>query len=129
MPQTYVAPPGTTVIQQNGGTPVNTQPNATSPPADTTFRANRPTEPTPATPPQPTPGANDPYGVKKDNSTYLQPPALFSPNDRTAQRVMAPVHTALYQQPASYHSISTAPIKITAEQAAKDAEGWSSSAN
>jgi hypothetical protein len=128
MPQTYVAPPGTTVIQQNGGTPVNTQPNTTSPPADTTFRANRPTEPTPATPP-PTPGANSPYDVKKDNSTYLQPPALFSPNDRTAQRVMAPVHTALYQQPASYHSISTAPITITAEQAAKDAEGWSSSAN
>jgi hypothetical protein len=67
--------------------------------------------------------------VKKDNSTYLQPPALFSPNDRTAQRVMAPVHSAVYEQPASYRPISTAPIKITAEQARQDAEGWSSSAN
>jgi hypothetical protein len=118
------------VIQQNGGTPPATsaQPNMTSPPADSTFRANRPTEPTPATPP-PTPGANSPYDVKKDNSTYLQPPALFSPNDRTAQRVMAPVHTALYEQPASFRQISTAPIKITAEQARQDAQGWSSATN
>lgn len=107
---------------------MSAQPNMTSPPTDSTFRANRPTEPTQVTPP-PTPGANSPYDVKKDNSTYLQPPALFSPNDRTAQRVMAPVHTALYEQPVSYRPISTAPTKITAEQARQDAEGWSSSAN
>jgi hypothetical protein len=123
-----VAPPGTTVIQQNGGAPPAAQPNTGSAPADTTFRANRPTEPTQVTPP-PTPGANSPYDVKKDNSTYLQPPALFSPNDRTAQRVMAPVHTAVYQQPASYRAISTAPIKITEEQARQHAADWSSMPN
>jgi len=123
------------VIQQNGAVPAAAQPNTTSaPPAETTFRSNRPTEPTPATTspvtPPPTRANGSADDVKKnDNSTYLQPPALFSPQDRTAQRVMAPVHTAIYEQPASYRPISTAPVKISAEQAQRDAEGWSSSAN
>jgi hypothetical protein len=66
--------------------------------------------------------------VKKgDNSTYLEAPKLFSPQDRTAQRgSIAPVHTALYTQPASYHQISTTQTVVTAEQAHKDAAGWTS---
>ena len=120
-------------FQQNGGVPPTTQqtqPMTTSaPPAETTYR--KPTEPTPATStpatPPPTPGANSPYDVKKnDNSTYLEAPKLFSPQDRTAQRSIAPVHNALYNQPASYRQVSTAPIVVTAEQARKDASGWSS---
>jgi hypothetical protein len=65
--------------------------------------------------------------VKKgDNSTYNEAPKLFSPQDRTAQRNIAPVHNALYKQPASYREVSTARIVVTAEQAHKDAIGWSS---
>jgi hypothetical protein len=63
---------------------------------------------------------------KKDNSTYLEAPKLFSPQDRTAQRSIAPVHNALYKEPASFRQVSTARTVVTAEQAHKDASGWSS---
>jgi hypothetical protein len=67
------------------------------------------------------------YDVKKsDPSTYLEAPMLFSPQDRTAQRNIAPVHNALYKQPALYRQVSTASTVVTAEQARKDASGWSS---
>ena len=97
-------------------------------PSETT--TNRPAEP--ATPPaaQPEPGGEvekDPYKVEKsDPSTYLQPPKLFDPRDRTAKRgSIAPVHTAVYQQPVSVRQTSAAPRgPITAEQAQKDAIGW-----
>jgi hypothetical protein len=86
-----------------------------------------------STPPQPQqpaqPASSHPeYDVKKgDNSTYLEAPKLFSPQDRTAQRgSIAPVHNALYKQPASFRQVSTATTTVTAEQAHKDAEGWSS---
>jgi hypothetical protein len=112
-----------------------TQPQA---PAATEPRPNLPSEQTtnrPAdssTPPaaQPEPAGEvekDPYKVEKtDNSTYLQPPKLFDPRDRTAKRgSIAPVHTAVYHQPTSYRQTSTAPRgPITAEQAQKDAVGW-----
>jgi hypothetical protein len=79
-------------------------------------------------PQQAQPAASHPeYDVKKsDNSTYLEAPKLFNPRDRTAQRNIAPVHTALYQQPASYQQISTTRTVVTAEQAQKDATGWTS---
>jgi hypothetical protein len=91
---------------------------------------NRPVENTAAPPQQPAqPASSHPeYDVKKtDNSTYLEAPKLFSPQDRTAQRgSIAPVHTALFTQPASYHQISTTQTVVTAEQAHKDAAGWTS---
>jgi hypothetical protein len=79
---------------------------------------------------QPLPGDDttepDPYDTKKtDNSTYFQAPKLFDPNDRTAQRGVAPVTRALYQKPVSYRNVSTA-RPITAEQAQQDAIGWTS---
>jgi hypothetical protein len=79
---------------------------------------------------QPGPGSDaegyDPYDPdKEEGSTYLQPPQLFDPKDRTAQkRHIAPVTTALYQKQASYRNVSSRPI--TAEQAKQDAIGWES---
>jgi len=88
-----------------------------------------PVENTSKPPQQPAqPASSHPeYDVKKkDNSTFLEAPKLFSPQDRTAQRNIAPVHNALYTQPASYRQVSTAKTVVTAEQAHKDAIGWSS---
>jgi hypothetical protein len=94
--------------------------------------ANRPADTTPNTV-QPEPGTDSkspsPYDVKKsgDSSTYFEAPQLFQ-KDRTAQRgSIAPVRTALYQQPVSYHQTSTASRgPITAAQAQQDAAGWAS---
>ena len=58
---------------------------------------------------------------------YFEAPKLFNPNDRTASRVAAPVHNAIYEKPASYHQVSTGPI--TAAQAQQDAAGWTSASN
>jgi hypothetical protein len=67
----------------------------------------------------------DPYKVDNtNNSTYFEPPALHDPNDRAVQRSIAPVKTALYKQAASYRSVSTG--RVTAQQAQRDAAGWSS---
>jgi len=83
-------------------------------------------QPPPQSPAQPA-SSHPEYEVKKnDNSTYLEAPKLFNPRDRTAQRSIAPVHNALYTQPASYHQVSTARTIVTADQAQKDAIGWSS---
>jgi hypothetical protein len=90
---------------------------------------NRPVENTATPPAQPAqPASSHPeYDIKKnDNSTYFEAPKLFSPQDRTAQRSIAPVHNALYKQPASYRQVSTAPTIVTAEQARKNAIGWTS---
>jgi hypothetical protein len=81
---------------------------------------------------QPAPGDDsngfDPYDpASSENSTYLQPPKLFDPNDRTAQRHIAPVTTALYQKPVSYRNVSTQPV--TAQQVKQDAIGWTSASN
>jgi hypothetical protein len=59
-------------------------------------------------------------------STILEAPKYTIPQDRTAKREIAPVHNALYTQPASYRQISTARTVVTAEQAHKDAAGWTS---
>lgn len=61
-----------------------------------------------------------------DSSTFFEAPALHDPNDRTAQRSIAPVRQALYEQQVGYRKVST--TRITAEQARQDAIGWSSSA-
>jgi hypothetical protein len=80
----------------------------------------------PATPPA-SPDAHPEYHPKKEgNSADLESPKLFIPQDRTAKREIAPVHNALYTQPASYRQISTARIVVTAEKSHKDAIGWTS---
>lgn len=81
---------------------------------------------------QPGPGdtdetpVEDPYKVNNssDSSTMFEAPKLHDPNDRTAQRAIAPVKTALYKQPVAYRNVSTQ--RVTAEQARQDAIGWSS---
>jgi hypothetical protein len=78
---------------------------------------------------QPAPGGDtesvDPYGAgESDNSTYFQAPRLFDPNDRTAQRAIAPVMTALYEKPVAYRSAMATPISL--KQAQRDAVGWTS---
>lgn len=79
---------------------------------------------------QPAPGddTNDPYDTSNgDSGAYFQAPKLFDPNDRAAQRRIAPVTTALYHKPVSYRSVSTRPI--TVQQAQQDAAGWTSASN
>jgi hypothetical protein len=82
---------------------------------------------------QPSPGDDStedpevaPY-LKGENSTYFEPPKLHDPNDRTAQRAIAPVKTALYKQLVAYRNVSTQ--RVTAEQARQDAIGWTSASN
>lgn len=61
------------------------------------------------------------------NAQYFEAPELFNPKDRTAQRSIAPVRTALYKQPVGYQQISApSSERITAEQARRDAVGWTS---
>ncbi len=89
--------------------------------------------PTNETPPdiQPGPGddANetkeyDPYLEGSDSGASFEAPKLHDPNDRTAQRAIRPVTTAVYTQPVSHRVISTRPV--SAEQAQRDAVGWTS---
>jgi hypothetical protein len=133
------APSTTVVVQAPAAAAPQPTPAASEPPPSlgpnepertTTNRAADPAQPPAA---QPEPGGDnktvDPYKVEKsDNSTYLQPPKLFDPKDRTAQRgSIAPVRTALYQQPVSYRQMSAAARSpITAQQAQQDAIGWTS---
>jgi hypothetical protein len=70
-----------------------------------------------------------PEATNTDNATYLEPPKLFDPKDRTAQRKIAPVRTALYEQPVGYQRISARHTRITAEQAKRDAAGWTSASH
>lgn len=119
--------------QQQQTAPLTPEPrptlDTTQQPQAQSSTTNRPVETTTAPPQQPAqPASSHPeYDVKKsDNSTYLEAPKLFSPQDRTAKRSIAPVHNALYKQPASYHQVSTAKTVVTAEQAHKDAIGWTS---
>jgi hypothetical protein len=75
--------------------------------------------------PLPRDDSSAPYEVNQsDGSTYFQAPKLFDLRDRAAQRSIAPVRTAVYEQPASYRPISAARARITAEDARQDAIGW-----
>jgi hypothetical protein len=68
-----------------------------------------------------------------DESANFQAPKLLDPNDRTAQRHMAPVWTAVYHRVGgaapAVHPISHSEPASGAEQAEADAEGWTSAAN
>jgi hypothetical protein len=78
--------------------------------------------------PDPGPAATKP----SESSTYLEPPALFIPGDRTAQHETAkPVNrapsvnvwNAVYREPAGVDNVSTS---TGATQAEIDAQGWHS---
>jgi hypothetical protein len=64
-----------------------------------------------------------------ESATFFQAPKLFDPNDRTAQRRIAPVRTALYEKPAGYQPVSAKRATITSQQAERDAAGWTSASN
>jgi hypothetical protein len=69
--------------------------------------------------------AKELYKVEStDSATMWEAPKLHDPNDRTAQRSIAPVKNALYKQPAGYRTVSMQ--RVSAEQARKDAIGWTS---
>jgi hypothetical protein len=67
--------------------------------------------------------------TEAENATYFEAPKLFNPKDRTASRSIAPVRTALYEQPATMRPASAGRVVITKEQAERDAEGWTSLSN
>ncbi len=79
------------------------------------------------TTPDPGPATEKP----SESSTYLEPPALFIPGDRTAQETAKPVNrapsvnvwNAVYREPANADSVSTT---TGATQAEIDAAGWHS---
>jgi hypothetical protein len=77
-------------------------------------------KPVPAEAPlQPEPKADS----TDENATNLQAPKLFDPSDRTAERHMAPVWTAVL------HKLSGAEPSaqpVSWQQAERDAEGWTS---
>lgn len=133
-PQTYVGPASAAASSPQptpAGPPTQggLEPKPTLPTTGETTTNRIETSTTP--PAQPEPEAekkeSDLYPVDKSGASYLQPPQLFDPKDRTAKRgVLAPVHTAVYQQPVSYRQSSAAPRgPITADQAKQDAIGWS----
>jgi hypothetical protein len=93
-------------------------------PSGSETSVNRPTNTPPATPPSTTTP-----GDANKGANGFDAPKLFNPQDRTAQHSIAPVRTAVYQQPASYHPISTVRTTLTAEQVRKDAAGWKSGSN
>jgi hypothetical protein len=77
-----------------------------------------------------TPDETTTEDASEQNAEYFKAPELFAPkNDRTAQRKISPVRTALYQQSIGYRSVSNLPQRITAEQAKRDAMGWTSASN
>ena len=73
--------------------------------------------------------ADYPNGTEGNNATFFEAPKLFNPKDRTANRRIAPVRTALYEQPVGYAPAAVVRTKITAQQAAQDATGWISASN
>jgi hypothetical protein len=107
-PQPEIDPNAQTPLERSQ---MKVPPNGTEPP---------PAEvPDAATPDDATEGA-------ETNANYLEPPELFDPKDRTAQHKVSPVRTALYQQAVGHRNVSNARQKITAEQAQRDAAGWTS---
>jgi hypothetical protein len=65
-------------------------------------------------------------GGTGNSGAYFEAPKLFSPNDRTAQRSIAPVKMAVYEQPIRHLHVSAKSAVVTAEQAERDAAGWRS---
>ncbi len=132
-PPTFVAPAAGTAPQPTAAPGVIAAPPTTTDQRPT-YDTNRPADsaaPDNGVQPEPAsePSQEDPYKVKKsDTSTYLEAPKLFNPKDRTARTgSIAPVRTAVYEQPVSYRHISTAPRgPISDEQARIDAIGWTS---
>ena len=136
-PPTYVQPPA--AAPQPTPAPASTEPPpslAPSGPQSSTSSKPADTAMPPSPDVQPAPGSDtegfDPYHPdkvnKSDSSTYFEAPKLFNPKDRTAKHTgIAPVRTAIYEQPVTYRKTSTTTRgPITAAQAQQDAIGWSS---
>jgi hypothetical protein len=63
-------------------------------------------------------GSDDP-SPDPDSSTFLEPPQLINPNDRSASRPTVEVHNAVYRQPVANHAVNHAPAQEV------DEHGWS----
>jgi hypothetical protein len=116
-----VAAPATTTYGTPSSSPAEPTPalppNVTVPTERTLREAEKPVPAEPPLQPEPQADATD------DSATNLQAPKLFDPNDRTAERHMAPVRTAIY------HKLSGAEPSvqpISWQQVERNAEGWSS---
>jgi hypothetical protein len=68
--------------------------------------------------PESTDGADDP-SPDVESSTFLEPPQLINPNDRSANRPTVEVHNAVYRQTAVNHAVNHAPEREV------DEHGWS----
>jgi hypothetical protein len=111
---TYGTQNGAPTLDPGASVPTQRQQDAQRPSANGTQEI----QPEPAAEPS---QKDDPYDVNGDSSTYFQAPKLFDPNDRTAQRSIAPVTTAVYEKPVSYRQASTL---TSLQQAELDAVGW-----
>jgi hypothetical protein len=132
--------PATTPTQPTA--PAQTQPTAPTPGSGPNAAAGSttPTSPVPSTDgkaPYPAPAPQPESAEAADSNTYLAPPRLLDPADRSARRpsthrsqVNADVHTAIYQKPVSSTTASSQFIWQTANpqrsQAEIDADGWQS---
>jgi len=65
----------------------------------------------------------EPAADSDGSATHLQAPQLFDPNDRTAQRHMAPVWTAVYHTTSGAEPTAQ---PVAWQQIEQDAAGWSS---
>jgi len=106
------------------GTPIYSDSSSSAPP--TPQPALDPSERIPASSNYPSESENssgtsdDPSPVT-DSNTYLEPPKLFSPRDRSANRPTVEVRNAVYRQPVTNHATSYAP----ARELEVDEHGWS----
>jgi hypothetical protein len=122
--------PSSTYVPQTSGSSTSSEPSPTLAP-DANVAPERSTietqKPVPADPPlQPEPASTD----TTDESATFQAPKLLDPNDRTAERHMAPVWTAVYHKVGGA-APAAQPIAVQASsqsQAERDAVGWTSAA-
>ena len=113
------APPADTIYHQNSQQPT-LDPNSAMP-GERTFRQSDKLSP----PPEPASDELDNHTPSsQDSSTHIEAPRLFNPNDRTAQRQIGPVHTAVYHKPVAKTSTTTRTATWQLPQ--HDADGWTS---
>lgn len=124
--QEPAAAPAATTYSTQGTTTPSTERQPTLDP-----NQNVPAERTPREADKPLPAESptlepEPKADSDGSATNLQAPQLFDPNDRTAQRHMAPVWTAVYH---TTSGAEPAAQPVAWQQIQQDAEGWSSVAD
>jgi len=119
------------VYQEPAATTYSTQGTTTSPSGQPTLDPNQnvPAERTPREADKPVPAEPptlqpEPQADSDGSANNLQAPQLFDPNDRTAQRHMAPVWTAVYHTTSGTAPAAT-PVSWQ-QQVERDAVGWTS---